>query len=187
VQILIKCSAKSKLLLVRPHVEDACGVWDPHILKNINSLEIVLHWAGRVCKANCCQYCASSLTTGLGRLIELFNRRRSPCLYLFYYTYDNFYQTALDHLASDVSLLMLLDFQRYLPTPTSTTLCFTKTIVIWWACYTICWRLLRLSPKLSISDIKKEYPCAMTLQHSSSNVMSSVPFAGSEPKNWPFQ
>ena len=40
------------LSLVRPHTEYAAQVWDPHLLKDINSLENVQKFALRVCCKN---------------------------------------------------------------------------------------------------------------------------------------
>jgi len=48
-QTLITTLLQLYLSLVHPHTEYATPVWDPHLLSNINSLEIVQKFALHVC------------------------------------------------------------------------------------------------------------------------------------------
>ena len=100
---IYRCPADSKSLaftsLVRPLLEYASGAWDPHTVKNINSLEMVQRRAARFVKRDYRRTTsASSLIDGLG-WSTLSDRRKSSRLCSFCKAYNKLSPISLHHLA----------------------------------------------------------------------------------------
>ena len=73
---------KLYVALVRPHLEYAAQVWNPHLVKDINSLESVQKFALRICSKNYHETYQNLLN--VYQVPTLQNRRLFLCLCTFY-------------------------------------------------------------------------------------------------------